>query len=45
MRQHYLLGQAMRKRYIEKEGLLSENLKFDEIRVYSTDYNRTLMSA
>lgn len=45
MRQHYLLGQTLRKLYVEKEELLSENYDSKEIYVYSTNYNRTILSA
>ena len=45
MRQHYLLGLRNRKRYINDYKLLSPIYDPHEILVYSTYYNRTLMSA
>lgn len=45
MRQHYVLGSTLRKEYIEKLHFLSEHYNASEIRVYSTNYNRTIMSA
>lgn len=44
MRQHYLLGKEMRKRYIEQNQLLSQNFNHSELYVRSTDVNRTIMS-
>ena len=44
MRQHYLLGKEMRKRYIEQTELLSQNFNHSELYVRSTDVNRTIMS-
>lgn len=43
MRQHYNLGQQMRKEYINT--LLSENFNHTEMLIYSTDFNRTIISA
>jgi hypothetical protein len=42
MRQHYLLGKSLRKRY---PNFISENYNVHELLVYSTDTNRTLTSA
>lgn len=44
MRQHYLLGKEMRRKYIEQHGFLSETFNHSELYVRSTDVNRTLMS-
>ena len=43
-RQLYLLGVKVRKRYIEKYNLLSENYNPQEIYIKSTDSNRTIIS-
>ena len=45
MRMQYLMGLRNRKRYIEDYKLLSPTFDPHEILVYSTNYNRTLMSA
>lgn len=42
LRQQFRLGQELRKKY---RGFLNETYLPDEIRVISTDYDRTLMSA
>lgn len=42
MQQHYLLGKELRKKY---RGYLNESYRHDEITVWSTDFDRTLMSA
>lgn len=41
MRQHYLLGHRLRKKY---EKFLSSSYRVDEVYVESTFYNRTIMS-
>ena len=45
MRQHFNLGQALRKNYIDDIHFLSESFNPDELHVRSTDYNRTIVSA
>jgi hypothetical protein len=45
IRQHYLLGTQIRKRYIEEMGYLSDKYDSSEIFVLSTYLNRTIMSA
>ena len=45
MRQQYLLGDAMRREYIEELGFLSPEYNSSEFFVESTNVNRTLMSA
>ena len=45
MRQHYLLGTYSREKLVKSEGLLSERYDTAEIYVFSSDFNRTLMSA
>ncbi|CAD8085950.1 unnamed protein product [Paramecium primaurelia] len=45
MRQHYVLGQWLRKRYIEDLKLLSQSYNEAEIYIQSTDVNKTIMSA
>eukprot|EP00357_Protocruzia_adherens_P033549 CAMPEP_0115010638 /NCGR_PEP_ID=MMETSP0216-20121206/23443_1 /TAXON_ID=223996 /ORGANISM="Protocruzia adherens, Strain Boccale" /LENGTH=339 /DNA_ID=CAMNT_0002378907 /DNA_START=990 /DNA_END=2009 /DNA_ORIENTATION=+ len=45
MRQHYLLGKELRRRYVDKEGLLSASYVPTELYVRSSDYNRTIQSA
>lgn len=45
MRQHYVLGQWLRKRYIEDMKFLSDYYNETEIFIDSTDVNRTIMSA
>ncbi|CAK61322.1 unnamed protein product (macronuclear) [Paramecium tetraurelia] len=44
-RQHYVLGQWLRKRYIEDLKLLSQFYNEAEIYIESTDVNRTILSA
>lgn len=43
-RQLYLLGNSVRKRYMEKFNLLSKNYNPQEIFIQSTDYNRSIES-
>ena len=44
MRQHQNLGKIFRKEYIDKLQFLSSDYKYGEIDVYSTPYNRTMLS-
>ena len=44
-RMHYLLGLRNRIRYIEKEKFLSEKFDPHEILIYSSNLNRTMLSA
>ena len=44
MRQHCNFGRMLRRDYIEGLGFLSKEYVAGEIKVYSTDVNRTLMS-
>ncbi len=44
IRQHYLLGREMRKKYIERLNFLPKYFNHSEIYVRSTDVNRTIMS-
>ena len=44
-RQHYVLSQYVRKRYIEEKEFLSSTYNPEEIFVVSTSVNRTMMSA
>jgi hypothetical protein len=45
MRQHFILGQALRKRYIQTLSFLSPTYNHTQIYIRSSDVNRTLMSA
>ena len=45
MVQHYQLGQWLRKRYITDQPFLNPTYKRTELKVISTDYDRTIMSA
>ncbi len=45
MQQEYMLGLIMRKRYVDENGLLPPSYNAETIRVRSSDYDRTLMSA
>ncbi|KAM3133970.1 hypothetical protein pb186bvf_013936 [Paramecium bursaria] len=45
MRQQFLLGQWFRQRYIEDLKFLKDTYDVDEIIIYATDVNRTVMSA
>ena len=44
-RMHYLLGIRNRLRYVEKEKFLSEKFDAHEILIYSSNLNRTMLSA
>ena len=43
-RMHYILGIRNRKRYVNDENFLSENFDPHEILIYSSSFNRTLIS-
>ncbi|OMJ90891.1 hypothetical protein SteCoe_6653 [Stentor coeruleus] len=45
IRQHYLLGTALRQKYINELKFLSPNYNQSEIYVFSSDRNRTIISA
>lgn len=45
MRQHYILGQMLRKRYIDEKKLLSEHYTPEELLVNASYSTRTLVSA
>ena len=45
MRQHYLLGQELRRRYVYQQDLLLPNYFQPHIYVFSDDVDRTIMSA
>jgi len=45
MREHYLLGQTLRQRYIINNSLLNPNFNPNEIYLYVTDRNRTIQTA
>lgn len=45
MKQEYLLGRSMRKRYVEEYHLLPKHYHNEMMYVRSSDFNRTLMSA
>lgn len=45
MRQHYLIGTVLRSRYIQTQQLMMPFYYQPEIFVFSSDYNRTIMSA
>jgi lysosomal acid phosphatase len=44
MRQHYTLGTLLRSQYIDNLKFLKPSYNHSEVEVYSTDYNRTMMS-
>ena len=44
-RQHYLIGQQVRDKYIKEKKLLSERYNPKEVLVRSTNMNRTIESA
>lgn len=44
-RQHYYLGQQLRKEYIIEQNFLNPSYNHSEMYVRSTDVNRTLNSA
>ena len=44
-RMHYILGLRNRKRYINDSKLLSENYNSNELKVISTGFSRTIVSA
>jgi hypothetical protein len=45
LRMHYLMGYELRNRFVIQEQFLSQNYRDGEVYAYSTDYNRTIMSA
>lgn len=45
MREHYLLGQTLRQRYIFNNSLINPNFNPNEIYLYVTDRNRTIQTA
>ena len=45
MREHYLLGQTLRQRYIINNSLLNPNFNPNEVYLYVTDRNRTIQTA
>ena len=45
MQRAFQLGTSLRKKYVHKYHLLPEHYKNDAILVFSTDYDRTMMSA
>ena len=45
MRQHYLLGAEMRQRLVLDAGLIGAEFNTSQVEIWSTDVNRTLMSA
>lgn len=45
MREHYLLGQTLRQRYIINNSLINPNFDPNEIFLYVTDRNRTIQTA
>ena len=45
MQQQVKLGTRLRKRYVTEMGFLSPNFTTKEIHLYSTDVDRTLLSA
>lgn len=44
-RQHYLLGRELRRRYMIEKNFLNHSYNDEEVKVYSTDYIRTIQSA
>ncbi len=45
MMQHYDLGQWLRRRYITEQNFLNKTYVRTEMKVISTDFDRTIMSA
>lgn len=45
MKQHYQLGKFLQQKYVEDTELLDANYSRYEISIWSTDVDRTLMSA
>ena len=45
MRQHYLIGAELRQRLVVDSGLIGSEFNASHVEVWSTDVNRTLMSA
>lgn len=45
MREHFVLGATLRNKYITEMQFLQDTFNMSEMYIFSTDQNRTLMSA